>query len=842
MSKKIPWIIFDADNTLWDVESIYDHFRKEFALYIKRALDLEESLENIEEHQKEIDKLLSTSHGYAASRFPRSFQETTLFYLNNKSINFLTEEESKIIRKVRELGEAVFNTRACNFKDAAEALREGKEKGYDIAIYTSGEHWVQDRRLKQSGLLGLCDTTDIQHEKTIKTLRDFCDRKKVDIGRSFVIGDSLKSDIYPASEIGLSAIHIPNRNWSKKEKIDISEYAEASTLTTAVSQIPCIKIDKKSKIYRNKVRLILEGGGAKGIAHIGGLKALEESGFEVEVIAGSSAGAIIAGLCAAGYNADSILQLIPNKKISSDSSLKKEPNDVIGKDNWKSIKNFLFVRKMISNCNSVLRISLVVSLGLGAFLFLCQFVQWYIIIIALALLTFPISLNMWRVFRKFGLASLDDFTEWYDKLLRDSPLFRDKLYNNEKIKFRDFYNIGAESPVIVASDILNQKIRTLTFCDCSQCTRLTTQQRSEIGKINDMSVADAVAASAALPVIFEPRKYEIGAESALLVDGGLLSNLPAWSLAEDREKPENRTPIVAFELLDYKRTDRGKNQNKRHIDSFSKYLSRIFSTSISGVRSLETRDIEGLHVIPIETNIGVTEFDMSEDHKNQTFKKGRNVVRHKLTDVKSEIAWNLVNEDQIRPALKVAHEQCLCALRSHAHAELVNLMPFKSGRKDNPVEFPHLRVNIMLLNSLGKLRIVYKYGMDGDADDDLVLDKNSGAAGIALRKRRAVVADMQEAQLRFSEYYQMTKYQQAMVRPTLKALISVPMLPRVPREDGVPPVRAVVNFDSDDLLVDAFKERNVLEEFYQIAAELLEAWETFARKSQVPTSYEEKAL
>ena len=54
---------------------------------------------------------------------------------------------------------------------------------------------------------------------------------------------------------------------------------------------------------RHKVGLVLSGGGAKGLAHIGALKMIEESGVKIDYIAGTSMGAIIGGLYASGYTA-----------------------------------------------------------------------------------------------------------------------------------------------------------------------------------------------------------------------------------------------------------------------------------------------------------------------------------------------------------------------------------------------------------------------------------------------------------------------------------------------------------------------------------------------------------
>ncbi len=55
-----------------------------------------------------------------------------------------------------------------------------------------------------------------------------------------------------------------------------------------------------------KVGLVLSGGGAKGMAHIGALKVIEEAGVRIDYIAGTSIGAIIGSLYAAGYTADQL--------------------------------------------------------------------------------------------------------------------------------------------------------------------------------------------------------------------------------------------------------------------------------------------------------------------------------------------------------------------------------------------------------------------------------------------------------------------------------------------------------------------------------------------------------
>ena len=66
-----------------------------------------------------------------------------------------------------------------------------------------------------------------------------------------------------------------------------------------------------------KISLCLAGGGIKGAAHIGVLKALEEENIEIEYIGGTSSGSIVSSLYAAGFSADEIYYIFKKycKKI-----------------------------------------------------------------------------------------------------------------------------------------------------------------------------------------------------------------------------------------------------------------------------------------------------------------------------------------------------------------------------------------------------------------------------------------------------------------------------------------------------------------------------------------------
>ena len=72
--------------------------------------------------------------------------------------------------------------------------------------------------------------------------------------------------------------------------------------------------------FGQKVGLVLSGGGAKGLAHIGVIKALEENNIPIDYITGTSMGAIIGGLYAAGYSPDEMETLFKSEDFKHWSS------------------------------------------------------------------------------------------------------------------------------------------------------------------------------------------------------------------------------------------------------------------------------------------------------------------------------------------------------------------------------------------------------------------------------------------------------------------------------------------------------------------------------------------
>jgi len=69
----------------------------------------------------------------------------------------------------------------------------------------------------------------------------------------------------------------------------------------------------EEKSQRKKVAVVLSGGGAKGVAHVGVLKVLEKAGIPIDIITGTSMGSIVGGLYAIGYNAHSLDSVVRNQ-------------------------------------------------------------------------------------------------------------------------------------------------------------------------------------------------------------------------------------------------------------------------------------------------------------------------------------------------------------------------------------------------------------------------------------------------------------------------------------------------------------------------------------------------
>lgn len=77
------------------------------------------------------------------------------------------------------------------------------------------------------------------------------------------------------------------------------------------ADLPATAMARVSRLITGRALcLVLGGGGARGFAHVGLLRALEEKGVPVDAVGGTSMGALVAALTAAGMNADAVLKAL----------------------------------------------------------------------------------------------------------------------------------------------------------------------------------------------------------------------------------------------------------------------------------------------------------------------------------------------------------------------------------------------------------------------------------------------------------------------------------------------------------------------------------------------------
>lgn len=119
-------------------------------------------------------------------------------------------------------------------------------------------------------------------------------------------------------------------DWFGRSK---SKIQNAVDQATDIDEVPV----PEHKVFEHDIGIALSGGSARGYAHIGVLKALDEQGLSPGVISGTSMGALIGVLYAAGHKPDRILELVKKDKIYNMVSLRLGQNGLFELDAVKRI-------------------------------------------------------------------------------------------------------------------------------------------------------------------------------------------------------------------------------------------------------------------------------------------------------------------------------------------------------------------------------------------------------------------------------------------------------------------------------------------------------------------------
>jgi predicted acylesterase/phospholipase RssA/CRP-like cAMP-binding protein len=201
----------------------------------------------------------------------------------------------KTIRLTPRDARHVMESRAVDGRDVGDCLLEwfdGLSAEHDLVIF---ECELSDPRWSD-----FC----LRQADRVMVLVDGEENRRSGRGMDFWHGAKL--DQRSAARVGLAVVHPPDA--------DLPRGGDAFAKLPGVARLHHVrKNDSRdaSRLARwlsdRSVGLVLGGGGAYGIAHVGVLKALEEAGVPVDVVGGTSMGAIFAGGLAQGWSADKIM-------------------------------------------------------------------------------------------------------------------------------------------------------------------------------------------------------------------------------------------------------------------------------------------------------------------------------------------------------------------------------------------------------------------------------------------------------------------------------------------------------------------------------------------------------
>ena len=188
---------FDADDTLWHNEVIFEQAHEHYRTLLSRyhdAATVNRTLFAIEMRNLEL-------YGYGIKSHTLSAIETAIELTSGR----ISPGE---IRGLIELGREMLAHPVELLDGVTEALAALAPR-YRLVLITKGDLRDQERKLAKSGLAGHFQHVEIVSEKDTGAYRRFFQRQAITPERFLMVGNSLKSDILPVLELGGAGVHIP---------------------------------------------------------------------------------------------------------------------------------------------------------------------------------------------------------------------------------------------------------------------------------------------------------------------------------------------------------------------------------------------------------------------------------------------------------------------------------------------------------------------------------------------------------------------------------------------------------------------------------------------------------
>ena len=228
----IKAIAFDADDTLWALQTYFEEVEHEYCeLLSEYGSEKEISAALFDTEGKNMPDL-----GYGCKAFTISLVENAIKVSHGKV-------EANVIAQIVDLGKSLLRIDATPLEGVEYTLariREMKKerkiasekatskeaasneaaRKYKLAVFTKGELMDQENKLWRSGLQRYFDVVSIVSDKKPEAYRRLCKELEVRPEELLMVGNSFKSDIAPALNIGASAVHIPFHTIWAHEKME----------------------------------------------------------------------------------------------------------------------------------------------------------------------------------------------------------------------------------------------------------------------------------------------------------------------------------------------------------------------------------------------------------------------------------------------------------------------------------------------------------------------------------------------------------------------------------------------------------------------------------------------
>ena len=205
-------LIVDADDTLWENNIYFEQAFDDFIDFLRHSTLSGPEIRAILD---EIELANIKVHGYGAANFGRNLCQC---------YERLVEREIAPgdLERIMQLAENIMSQPLEIIEGVPETL-EYLASRHDLTLFTKGHAEEQKLKIDRSGLGVWFGHTAIVPEKDAASYARLAAERNLDLRRTWMIGNSPKSDINPALAAGLNAVFVPHDRTWHLEKTDLGD-------------------------------------------------------------------------------------------------------------------------------------------------------------------------------------------------------------------------------------------------------------------------------------------------------------------------------------------------------------------------------------------------------------------------------------------------------------------------------------------------------------------------------------------------------------------------------------------------------------------------------------------